>query len=158
MLPAVMTWDDFWKLIATLGGRADYDSCTRLTNVLALREVQEITGFGERMAESLYRLDQERFGRLPVANMGSPDAPFPQSGDHFLYARCAVVAAGRDVYEGVFADPSGFGPFTAPALAGEWLLYVAQNAFEVVTGEEWDRRTQYSFESYSNRDGWPRRG
>ncbi|MEZ0091014.1 hypothetical protein ABH925_002173 [Streptacidiphilus sp. EB129] len=54
--------------------------------------------------------------------------------------------------------PSGFAPFTATTLEGEWLLYVAQNAYELVTGEEWDRRTRYSFGSYSNRDGWPRRG
>ncbi|SEM70101.1 Protein of unknown function [Streptacidiphilus jiangxiensis] len=109
------------------------------------------------MAEALHRLDQEKFGLLPVTNMGTADDPFPQSGDHFLYSRCAAVAAGREVYESVFGDPALFLPFTAPTLQGEWLLYVADQAYERATGEEWDRVTRYDFESYSNRDGWPKR-
>ncbi len=86
--------------------------------------------------------------------MSRPGGPFPQSGDHFLYSRCAVVAAGREVYESVFEDSARFSPFTATTMEGESLLYVAQQAYERATGEEWDRATRYSFESYSNRDGW----
>lgn len=149
-----MTWREFWTLIDVLDGRADDDRCTRLAEVLAQRSPVGITGFGERLAEALHRLDQRQFGLLPVAGMGRPDDPFPQSGDHFLYARCAVVAAGREVYESVFEDPARFSPFTAPTAQGESLLYVAPQAYERVTGEEWHRATRYSFESYANRDGW----
>ncbi|MFI9163534.1 DUF4240 domain-containing protein [Kitasatospora aureofaciens] len=153
-----MTWEGFWKLIELLEGHADQRRCAELSRVLAQRPVSEITGFGERLAEALYRLDQERFGLVPVVGLSTDDDPFPQSSDVFLYSRCAVVAAGRAVYEGkFFGDPTRFSPFTSTALDGEWLLYVAQQAYEQVTGEEWNRVTRYDFESYSNPDGWPAR-
>jgi hypothetical protein len=151
-----MTWSDFWALIDTLHGQASHAGCRRLAQELSHRPVPEITGFAERLAEALYRLDQEKFGLLPVADMTTRDgAPFPQSGDCFLYARCAVVAAGRAVYESVFFDESKFAPFTATTYDGEWLLYVPDDAYELATGEEWHRLTRYDFESYSNSDGWP---
>jgi hypothetical protein len=81
--------------------------------------------------------------------------PFPQSGDVFLYARCAVVAAGPAVYESVFFDESKFAPFTTTAYDGEWLLSVPDDAYQLATGKEWDRLTRYDVESYSNPDGWP---
>ncbi|MFG2596811.1 DUF4240 domain-containing protein [Streptomyces sp. NPDC048462] len=153
----MMSWRDFWTLIEVLEGRADQGRCTRLVEVLAQRSAAEITGFGERLAEALYRLDQEKFGLLPVADMSRPGGPFPQSGDHFLYSRCALVAAGREAYESVFEESARFSPFTATTMEGESLLYVTQQAYEQATGEEWDRATRHSFESYANRDGWPGR-
>ncbi|MFJ8720200.1 DUF4240 domain-containing protein [Streptomyces sp. NPDC093269] len=151
----VMTWSDFWALIDTLHGEASDPGCHRLAQELATRPVPEIIGFAERLSEALYRLDQEKFGLLPVADMTDRDgSPFPQSGDHFLYARCAVVAAGRAVYEAVFFDASKFAPFTDTTYDGEWLLYVPDQAYEMATGQEWHRSTRYCFESFSNRDGW----
>ncbi|MGW6390144.1 DUF4240 domain-containing protein [Streptomyces sp. NPDC055103] len=71
-------------------------------------------GFAERHAEALYRLDQEQFGTLPVANMKRRNgSPFPQSDDGFLYARCAVVAAGQAVWESAFSDVDEFAPYTS---------------------------------------------
>jgi hypothetical protein len=82
-----MTWKEFWQLIELLDGRADQRRCAELAGVLAQRPVPEITSFGERLAEALYRLDQERFGLVPVAGLSTEDDPFPQSGDVFLYSR-----------------------------------------------------------------------
>ncbi|MGW4651832.1 DUF4240 domain-containing protein [Kitasatospora sp. NPDC004289] len=151
----IMTWERFWQLVEVLGGEAAIETCqgfeeacTRLTETLAREPVGQIIGFGERLAEALYRLDQEQFGTLPIDG-----SPFPQSDDHFLYTRAAVVVAGRDVYEGVFYDPERFAPFTTRQC--ELLLYVHEEAFEQVTGTEWDRLTRYDYESCSNRDGWP---
>ena len=96
---------------------------------------------------------------LPVAGMtGRSGGPFPQSADGFLYARCAVVAAGQVVWEGVFFDIDKFAPYTSTERDGEWLLYVPDRAYELAAGKEWDRSTRYCFESYSNRDGWPSLG
>ncbi|MFV5991037.1 DUF4240 domain-containing protein [Streptomyces sp. NPDC056231] len=151
-----MTWTDFWALIATLDGVATHASCQRLTEELSRRPVPDIIGFAERHAEALYRLDQEKFGALPVADMtGRSGSPFPQSADGFLYARCAVVAAGQAVWEGVFFNVDKFSPYTSTERDGEWLLYVPEEAYELATAKEWDRETQYCFESYSNKDGWP---
>jgi hypothetical protein len=151
-----MTWADFWALIATLDGEATDASCQRLAEELSRRSVPDIIGFAERHAEALYRLDQEKFGTLPVANLTTRDgSPFPQSADVFLYARCAVVAAGRAVWERVFFDVDMFVPYTSSEYDGEWLLYVPDKAYELATGEEWNRSTRYCYESYSNQDGWP---
>ncbi|QFZ78577.1 DUF4240 domain-containing protein [Streptomyces fagopyri] len=89
-----MTWAAFWTLIATLKGEATEASCLRLAEELSRRSVSDTVGFAERHAEALHRMDQEKFGTLPVADMTDRNGePFPQSADGFLYARCAVVAA-----------------------------------------------------------------
>ncbi|XIE78362.1 DUF4240 domain-containing protein [Streptomyces sp. SBR177] len=151
-----MTWADFWALIATLDGEATNESCRRLAEELSHRPVPDIIGFAERHAEALYRLDQEKFGTLPVVDLTVRDgSPFPQSSDVFLYSRCAVVAAGREVWESVFFDADKFAPYTSTRYNAEWLLYVPDKAYERATGKEWDRHTRYCYESYSNRDGWP---
>ncbi|MFF4006938.1 DUF4240 domain-containing protein [Streptomyces sp. NPDC001717] len=157
----VMTWERFWQLVEVLGGEAGIetcqgfeDACGRLAETLSREPVGQIIGFGERLAEALYRLDQADFGTLPVLGMESADgSPFPQSDDGFLYSRAAVVAAGRRTYESVFGHPERFAPFTA--LQCEELLYVHEEVFEQVTGTEWDRLTRYDFETCSNADGWP---
>ncbi|WP_306326299.1 DUF4240 domain-containing protein [Streptomyces venezuelae] len=151
-----MTWSDFWALIDTLNGEATEQSCHRLAEELSRRSVPDITGFAERHAEALYRLDQEKFGTLPVVDLTARfGSPFPQSSDVFLYARCAVVAAGQVVWESVFFDVDKFTPYTSSERDGERLLYVPDKAYEMATGAKWDRSTRYCFESYSNRDGWP---
>ncbi|MFD7905211.1 MULTISPECIES: DUF4240 domain-containing protein [unclassified Kitasatospora] len=154
----VMTWDRFWELVGTLGGpavleRCDHleEACEGLAQRLALGPVEEITGFGERLAEALYRLDRAEFGRLPVQDAEAPHDW--QTDDHFLYTRAAVVTAGREVYEGVFGHPERFAPYTA--LQAEELLYVHEEAYEAATGEEWDFLTRYDYESCSNAEGWP---
>ncbi|MGV9351324.1 DUF4240 domain-containing protein [Streptomyces spiralis] len=151
-----MTWADFWALIATLNGQATQVNCQYLAEELSRRSVPEIIGFSERHAEALYRLDQERFGSLPVLDLTARDGrPFPQSADAFLYARCAVVAAGQAVWESVFFDVDKFVPYTSTECDGEWLLYVPDKAYELAVGEECNRSTRYCLESYSNVDGWP---
>ncbi|MET7746314.1 DUF4240 domain-containing protein [Streptomyces sp. NPDC005385] len=134
-----MTWAAFWALIATLNGEATEASCRRLAEELSRRSVPDIIGFAERHAEALYRLDQEKFGTLPVADISDRNgSPFPQSADGFLYARCAVVAAGRTVGESVFFDADQFVPYTSTRFDGEWLLYVPDQAYELATEREWD--------------------
>jgi hypothetical protein len=151
-----MTCANFWALVATLNGEATEESCQRLAEELSRRSVPDIIGFAERHAEALYRLDQEKFGTLPVVDMTLRDGrPFPQSSDVFLYTRCAVVAAGQAVWESVFFDVGKFAPYTSSECDGEWFLYVPDKAYELATGEKLDRVTRYCFESYSNRDGWP---
>ncbi|MEU8981001.1 DUF4240 domain-containing protein [Streptomyces sp. NPDC048309] len=151
-----MTWAAFWALIASLDGEATEASCLRLAEELSRRLVPDIIRFAERHVEALYRLDLEKFGMLPVADMTDRNGEsFPQSADVFLYARCAVVAAGRAVWEGVFFDVDKFVPYTSTRFDGEWLLYVPDQAYELATGKEWDHSTWYCSESYSNRNGWP---
>ncbi|MFI0964078.1 DUF4240 domain-containing protein [Streptomyces sp. NPDC021080] len=118
-----MAWAAFWALMATLNGKAAPASCRRLAEELSRRSVPDIIGFAERHAEALYRLDQEKFGTLPVADTTDRNGePFPQSADGFLYARCAVVAAGQAVWESVFFDVGEFAPYITAECDGKWLL------------------------------------
>lgn len=75
--------------------------------------------------------------------------------DHFLYARCAVAATGRAVWEGVFFDVHKFAPYTTPGYGAECLLYVPDTAYELATGREWDHSTRHCFETFSHLEGWP---
>ncbi|NEB00991.1 DUF4240 domain-containing protein [Streptomyces sp. SID13726] len=72
------------------------------------------------------------------------------SADDFLYARCVVVANGREFYEGVLADPTRF----PTGMEFESLLYLASNAYEAQTGAPHSQRTSVSWESFSNTAGW----
>ncbi len=112
-----------------------------LTEHLAQSPVFVVTGFAEQLAWALYRLGRKELGH-------------GLSGDAFFCTRCAVVAAGRGVFEDVLHDPGAFAPFTTDRIWAESLLCIPDHAYEYVTGEEWHRNTHYSYESYSNTGGW----
>ncbi|MFC5664864.1 DUF4240 domain-containing protein [Kitasatospora misakiensis] len=156
-----LPWERFWQLIDLIGGAPAVavcatfdDGCERLTAALAAGPVEEIVGFGERFAEALYGLDREEYGTQRAVDPDDPEEePLPLSDDGFLYARAAVVAAGRAAYEQVRADPALFAAHSFRS--GESLLYAHEEAYETATGEEWEHVTRYDFESCSNREGWP---
>ncbi|MFE0421943.1 DUF4240 domain-containing protein [Streptomyces sp. NPDC058953] len=144
-----MDEETFWRLIEECrppGPDPDPDAdrlAEALTDRLSRGPVPVVTGFAERLAQSLYRLDRREFGE-------------ELSGDSFLYTRAAVVADGRETYERVLADPALFVPYAEDAIWAEGLLYVPDRAYEQLTGEKWDRSTRYSYESYANGEGWAR--
>lgn len=140
-----MTEDDFWRLIEDCGPAAPDPEAEllapALTERLAAGPVSAVTGFAEQLSWALYRLDRREFGG-------------ELSGDQFLYTRAAVVAAGRREFESVLAAPDLFRPYATEFVWAEPLLYVPDEAYLILTGEEWDRATRYSYESYSNAEGW----
>ena len=81
---------------------------------------------------------------------GGNDGGLTFSGDGFLYTRCCVVANGQAFYDEVLADPAQM----PKDLEFEALLYVAPDAFEAKTGEEFDFAPALDFETGSNRAGW----
>ena len=71
-----------------------------------------------------------------------------------MYARCAVVANGKEFYEQVLREPHRMpndGEF-------ESLLSFASDAFEMKTGEEFEYTTGCDYESFSNGQAWKRKG
>ncbi|MEU3601117.1 DUF4240 domain-containing protein [Streptomyces sp. NPDC006798] len=140
-----MDEDSFWQLIEECRPVGDDPDADLLADALTARlsrgHLSEITGFAEILSHALYRLDRREFG----ADL---------SGDAFLYTRAAVVAEGRAVYERVLADPALFAPYAGDLVWAEALLYVPDRAHEHLTGEQWDRATRYSYESYTNKEGW----
>ena len=68
-----------------------------------------------------------------------------------LYARCCVVANGRDFYESVLSDPAEFPNDTD----FEALLELASAAHELKFGKVPDPfDTPVSYETFSNQAGW----
>ncbi|MFI1092805.1 DUF4240 domain-containing protein [Streptomyces sp. NPDC020917] len=144
-----MNEDDFWQLIDActpsvpdLDADPDADAlAAALVERLSAGPAATVVGFAERLAWALYRLDRREYGQ-------------DLSGDAFLYTRAAVVAAGRAAYEAALGDPRLFAPYARGLVWAESLLYVPDEAYRRITGEEWGRHTRYSYESYANTAGW----
>jgi Protein of unknown function (DUF4240) len=147
--------ETFWDLIAQLDWRHDGDDervVKPLVERLASMPDAEIGSFHETLAQKLYDIDGRAWARESGPDIWSGE-PDHLSVDGFLYARSAVVARGREVYEAVRAEPARM-PKNA---AFEALLYVAANAYERKTGLEFDELddTEVSYETFSNEAGWP---
>ncbi|MFF6992551.1 DUF4240 domain-containing protein [Streptomyces sp. NPDC010273] len=140
-----MREDTFWQLIDDCTPPAPDPDAEQLaeavTHRLCAGSLATVIGFAEQLSWALYRLDRKEFGR-------------GLSGDSFLYTRAAVVAAGRAAYDATLRDPGLFTPYAENLVWAEPLLYVPDEAYGRITGEEWDRGTRYSYESYSNTEGW----
>jgi hypothetical protein len=148
-----VTDGEFWEMIRRLSGSADPEAVEGLTAVLARIDATAITGFADRLAEALHALDRRSLAEQPFRDTEAPDGPVvSESADGFLYARCAVVAAGREMFERVLHDESAFArPWD---LGAEGLLEVAPEAYERATGREWDHVEPVSYESAANDAGW----
>ncbi len=87
-----MNENAFWQLIGDCTpSMPDPDAeqpAAALTNRLAAGPLATGIGFAEQLSWALHRLDRKEYGH-------------DLSSDSFLYARTAVVAAGRETYEAV---------------------------------------------------------
>lgn len=154
----------FWELIELVGDiRADEDPYAGLVAELASLPVEDILGFEETLARLLHQLDRQDLGDLvaawcdqdPQVHGGRPAGEPPYlSGDLFLYLRCGIVVAGREAYRAVLADVQRAVPLLDWEQQDEQLLEVGPTAFQLATGEKFDHETRYSYESWSNAEGW----
>ena len=149
----------FWDLIAKLDWTHEGDAdkvVEPIVNAIAARRDVEIAGFQNTLAAKLYALDGRAWARESGSDVwwGEPNS---LSVDGFLYARCAVIANGREFYDLVLADPK-----LMPKDRGfESLLYVASTAYERKTGLDASGEldvSNVSFETFSNESGWPPAG
>jgi hypothetical protein len=149
-----MNESEFWLLIElfefswdTLSGD-ESKVMRKALKQLSTRSAVEIMQFDDLLAEKLHALDT----REHASNMGaysySEEEHF--SPDFFLYARCSVVANGKDFYENVLNDPSNM----VKGLSFEPLLYLCQNAYQIKTNETYDHCPETDIETYSNSVGW----
>jgi len=125
MLSAV-TDDDFWALIAVLDGVPGEDAVQELTDRVALLPRPEVAAFAEHLAAALAALDTGPHRRQVVRDVSEPHGgpALPTSEETFLFVRCAVVAAGRQAWARVVAEP--------PRLAGAWHLVDGELLLTVV--------------------------
>jgi hypothetical protein len=145
----------FWALIDRLdwSHRDDDDRVVApLVKHLSNLPDREIAGFADQLARKLHALDGRAWARESGETIWWGDGD-TLSVDAFLYARLAVVAHGREVYERVLADPTTMLKDTE----FESLLYVASQSYERKTGLDDDGSLDsvVSFETFANQAGWP---
>ena len=118
---------------------------------LALRDEESIFKFDDILANKLHSLDTREHCRACYAGELDPDNGDDYiSADDFLYARCAVVANGRDFYAAVLADPGKF----PQQVEFEALLSLPDAAYERKTGKSYEHVSPISYESFENSAGW----
>lgn len=149
----MMALATFWSLIRSLDWQRTGDDDAVIAPVVEALSAKSRNGiclFEERLAFLLYQLDTRAHACGMGTEVGHPEEP-AVSSDAFLYARCAVVANGRVFYDSVLQHPERM-----PAdLEFEALLRIGRMACEAKLGEPLEYETGCSFESFSNRAGWP---
>ncbi|MBK8567026.1 MAG: DUF4240 domain-containing protein [Saprospiraceae bacterium] len=151
----MMNEEGFWGIIGQLdwSKEANDDILAPAARALSLCDEADIRQFSEILAKKLYDLDGERFAKEMAADeIKWVDGELRFSVDLFLYARCVVVANGREFYEAVLNDPT----LMPKGYGFESLLYLDNKAWELKTGQEdYIQYTEYWYETFSNPDGWP---
>jgi hypothetical protein len=143
----LMAEKTFWSLIGILGGDAESNRWGEVAAALALKQPSAICSFAETLAAKLFALDRPDLLEYDSTGLGL-------SADVHLYLRCAIVAAGPEVYATALTHP-----VTEELLgsgAGEQLLSVATAAFEQRTGGPLEDETMVSYETGSNAEAWGR--
>ncbi|NUO02313.1 MAG: DUF4240 domain-containing protein [Saprospiraceae bacterium] len=141
---------DFWNLIELLDWSEEEDDAKVVEPVIQALErlpLAHIYRFADLLSEKLWYLDTKQHAQV---FLDDPEEEGYLSVDDFLYARCAVVANGREYYEAVLADPSRMPvDFTF-----EPLLFVAMTAYQRKTGKQFIALPAFNYETYSNKKGW----
>lgn len=116
---------DFWRVIDTIdwSKKGAENKVSPAVKLLAEMPVSSLYLFADKLSAKLYHLDTRNHANAYAAQ--EPDNFV--SADDFLYARCAVVAEGKEYYEKVLNDPSQM----PEDIVFEPLLYLADDAFEL---------------------------
>ncbi|WP_435299300.1 DUF4240 domain-containing protein [Timonella sp. A28] len=110
-----------------------------LQESLALLSQEDLASFDEILEHKLYDIDREDVHEYVDG-----------SDDGFLYSRGFIVAAGKDVFDAVDADPSVW----VVEAELEPICYISAEVYEEVYGERLVHNTGISRESGSNKAGW----
>jgi len=142
-----MNEERFWNIVSLLDwSKEGNDDAVIEPAVRELSRLPEsaIRSFYDLLSEKLYLLD----GRVYAEHSVSPDESI--SSDLFLYARCCVVANGRDFYEEVLKKPSTF----PKDLYFEAFLDIPERAWFRKTGNQMEHLPKYIYETGFNPNGW----
>ena len=149
-----MDEQQFWSIIAKLDWKQPTPEAVMRPAIeaLGLYSVESINTFYDLLAEKLYALDAQRFAEHLGSNRYTGDGSQYFSVDDFLYARCGVVARGKDFYDFVMQNPARMPKeFTFSSL-----LFLPHQAYSRQTGlADYPHVTETWFETFSNPEGWP---
>ncbi|KML27614.1 hypothetical protein ABV89_13705 [Priestia aryabhattai] len=141
----------FWNIISLLDwSKEDADEIVEA----AIKELSTFTAwkirhFEETLSYKLFLLDTEEHAKeIGEYSFSQQDQHF--SPDLFLYARCEVVAHGKEVFEDIVSNPSKMLKDTE----FEILLSLSSEAYYVKKGKEFEYESGCSYETFSNKEGW----
>ena len=146
-----MNEDLFWKTIEKFDWEKEGDDRAVMEpaiRFLSQCSIKNIKFFHDILSEKLYVLDGERYARQTGSNAYSENGSF--SVDVFLYARCCVIANGREYYQHVLQDPTEM----PKDLTFEAILNLPAFAFELKTGLEFVHVPSKNYETFFNTEGW----
>jgi hypothetical protein len=140
--------DDFWRVIDKIdwSKKGSENKIAPVVKELSQMPVVNICLFADKLSEKLFQLDTRTHANTYAANEPGNFI----SVDDFLYARCAVIAEGKEYYEKVLNDPAQM----PEDIVFEPLLYLADDAFEAKMNVPFNYMPAYSYETQSNKSGW----
>lgn len=144
---------EFWSVIAMLDWKetGDDEAVVKLAvDYLSTRADSEIFQFEELLTQYLHGLDTQAHAK-EIGEYAYVNEDVHFSVDLFLYARCVVVANGKELFDRVLKNPAQF----PKDIEFEAILYIAQNAFELKhDNKDWEYFSSLSYETYANSNGW----
>jgi len=141
----------FWGIVSLLdwSKQSDEEIIEPAIKELSTLTVWQIRHFEETLSYKLFLLDTEEHAKEIGEYCFSPqDQHF--SPDLFLYARCAVIAHGKKVFEDILSNPSKMLKDTE----FEILLSLSSEAYYIKKGKEFEYESGCSYETFSNKEGW----
>ncbi len=139
---------DFWNLIQQLDwSKSDNDQIIEpVIDAISMMHVANIYQFQDILSEKLWQLDTRSHAAVFT---GGADDTF-LSSDDFLYARCGVVANGKENYEHILDNPKEM----PSDITFSPLLRIAKKAYQRKTGKKMTIVPAFNYETYSNKQGW----
>lgn len=148
--PSLLEEELFWEIIASLdwAEENDADILNPAVQKLAAYPVHYIYLFQDILSEKLYQLDAKKYALNIGEDSWKKDSYF--SVDNFLYARCCVIANGKEVYNTILENPLEM----PKEVVFEPLLSLAAAAYQLKTGKVFNYSGAFNVETYSNNSGW----
>lgn len=141
----------FWEVIALFDWTKEADDEAVIAPAVAhlvAQPVRHILEFADMLSEKLYALDRRVYAKHIGKDAWKDNHYF--SVDNFLYARCCVVANGKELYEKVVANPTHI----PKDLTFEALLYLPSVAYQLKMNKAYQYMPTCAIETYSNEEGW----
>ena len=143
---------NFWNIIELIDLSDEENGTEAAIEKLASYSEDEIKAFEEALSKRLYKLDTKAHAEQIGDHAYQNDETY-FSPDYFLYARCYVVAKGKEFYNKVVKQPKNM----PKNKEFEPLLELASTAYERKTGDEMEFIPSVDYETFSNEEGWDER-
>jgi hypothetical protein len=146
----ILSETQFWQIISLLDWSKTENDAILAPAIahLAQLPISFMYQFDDKIAEKLFRLDAKNLAENIGEDAYKPEHYF--SVDNFLYARCCVVANGKQFYDSVLSNPT----LMPKDLTFEPLLSIASDAYFLKTGRKFEYVATTPIETYSNKALW----